>query len=135
MSTTAPAGVLTKPRGLADLLDEAACRAWVLETLHPRGAHCPGCAARIEDATTLKNFWAGRRCACKCGRWFTALADTPFHGTQLSYGQICLIAALADIMATGLSVFKISAAAGVSDDTARVWIKKLAALNAGRSPI
>lgn len=123
--------VAAKKPCLADFLDEAACRAAVLGSLHPRGAHCPGCAMLIEDASTVNNFWAGRRCVCKrCGHWFTATAGTFLQGSQLSFAQIFLIASLVEMADADVPVSAMAAAAGVSNDTARIWIKRITAFNA-----
>ena len=113
---------------LADLLDGAACRRWVLERLHPAGPRCPGCDEFITDATTLANFWSGARCVCKtCGKWFTAVSGTFLQGSRLDCKQIFIIALFADILASGLDVGRIAAAAGASSDTVRIWIKRFKA--------
>lgn len=107
------------------LLDEAACRQWVLQWLHREGARCPFCHVVIEDATTLNNFWSGRRGRCKrCGRKFTALSETALQGTHLEYRQILLMGALRDLMAVGRSNAHIAGILGVSADTVRLWRKK-----------
>lgn len=106
------------------LFDDAACRRWVLETLHPHGARCPACDTLTADTPTIRNFWAGRRCVCKfCGRKFMALSGTFLQGAQISFAQVFLIVALIE-MDAGIPVPTIAAAAGVSDDTVRAWEKK-----------
>ena len=114
----------------ADLLDEAKCRAWVLEQLHPAGAYCPCCHVAIEDRTTLENFHQGERCRCKnCGKWFTATSRTFLQGTQLSYRQVYLLAVLADFLSRGIDISSIGAAVGVSADTVRLWIRRFEVFN------
>jgi len=114
----------------AEFLDEATCRAWVLRRLHPGDPRCPSCAALIVDATTLRNFWSGRRCVCKsCGSFFTATSGTFLQGVQLGYRKVFLLAVLADFMAAGLNVQRLAGVLGVSPDTVRIWIQKFKAIN------
>jgi transposase-like protein len=110
---------------LAEFLDEEACRRWVLERLHPHGARCPRCDTLITDITTLKNFWSEGRCNCKrCDRWFTALSGTFLEGANLSIEQIFALAVLTGFMNEGVTVKRMAAAVGVSENTIRTWIRR-----------
>lgn len=112
----------------AKFFDERICREWVIDRLHPEGARCPECGLKVDDPTTLQNFWAGRRCVCgRCGRKFTATSGTFLSGAQMSYRQAFLLAYLVDIMREPLGTSRIAAAVGVSPDTVRVWIKRFRA--------
>jgi transposase-like protein len=115
---------------LADFLDEAACRQWFLEVLHPGGVRCPGCGASITDDTTLDNFWGGRRCTCKgCARWFSSTSETFLQSSCLTFRQVFLLAVLADIQGEGLDTNRIAAAVGVSANTVRIWKQRFKAIN------
>ena len=118
---------------LASFLDEAACREHILQAVHGTDARCPGCDVRIQDTSTLKNFWGGKRCVCKrCGRWFTALSGTFLQGMQLDFRTVLLIAVLADCPHPGLNVSYIARLAGVSPKTVRIWLQRLRLYNSVR---
>ena len=109
----------------AEVLDEDTCRRLILETLHPSGAHCPGCGKPIRDETTLKNFWACDRATCKeCGRWFTAVTSTFMQSARLNFKEIVLLALLAEFLESGIDIRDIANRVGVSPETVRHWIRR-----------
>jgi len=113
----------------AELLDEDRCREWILERLHPDGAHCLGCAEPILDGTTLHNFWQGNRCNCKnCGRWFSATSGSFLQNMQLTFAQVFLLASFADYLSCGLTLSRAAAALNISPDTVRIWQRRFKAI-------
>lgn len=115
-------------------LNEEACRDWVIETLHPWGESCVNCGKEL-DGTSAIRFLSGNRCQCRaCGHWFTARSGTFLQGSQLTYAQVFLLAALIDIMEKGLTPDRIAGLVGVTGDTVRNWIRKFKVLggNSGR---
>lgn len=110
----------------AEFLDEDMCRRWILERLHPSGAHCPDCNQPVKDETTLKNFWNDGRATCKgCGKWFTALTSTFLQSTRLSFKDILLLAFLAGFLDEGINIGVIAEKVDVSPETVRQWIGRL----------
>ncbi len=105
-------------------LDEGPCRSWVVNFMHYQRC-CPWCDAEIEDYATIGNFLGGRKCTCKrCARCFTARTKTFLEGSQLSYSQVFLMAALIDLMQNGITPARIAEIVGVSVDTVRGWQKR-----------
>ena len=79
----------------AEFMNEVKCREWILNKLHPTGAHCPGCGQVLDDAGRLKNFYNGDRLACRiCRKYFTALTGTFFSGAHLDFKGLFLLTAL-----------------------------------------
>lgn len=119
--------------GLAELvhrfgpgfLSEEACRAWLLEALHPDGARCPQCRAPVSDGQAA-SYRAGRKVACaSCGRWFNAMTGTPLTGSKLDCRQLVLIALC---LGLGLETGQAARLARVSPETVRAWRGRLSAL-------
>jgi transposase-like protein len=105
-----------------DFLDEAKCRAWLLKKLHPADPVCPGCARAIEDPTRLQRFWRGQRLNCEhCNKFYTALTDTIFSGSHLSFRQLFLLAALSG---AGIKDPALAAAINITPESCRLWRKK-----------
>lgn len=105
-------------------LDDGACRTWTISSMHLERC-CPWCDAVIEDEATINNFELGRKCTCKrCSRCFTARTKTFLEGSQLSYSQVFLMAALIDLMQNGITPASIAEIVGVSVDTVRGWQKR-----------
>lgn len=103
----------------ANFFREDACRDWLLKTLHPDGAHCPGCGTRLEDKKSVHNFWNLRRCECKvCKKWFSATSGTILHGAQLNMRQTFLLIFL---LSLGIDDRKIAEICGISSGTVRLW--------------
>lgn len=101
------------------LMDEDACRAWILQRLHPNGRHCPKCG---EILINTRNFWAGLKCCCKaCNFQFRPLSGSLFEGTHFSYRDIFLMAVL---IALGINAPRIANILDIGSDTARLWIKR-----------
>lgn len=103
----------------ADFFDEAKCRAWLLTKLHPAGAVCPGCARMIEPSKRLVRFWAGQRLNCQfCNKFFTALTNSFFSGSHLSFSQLFLLAALSG---SGIKDKIIAAKLNIAPESCRLW--------------
>ena len=106
-----------------ECLREDACCDYILKTLHPDGAHCPACGMRLEDETTVKNFWELKRCECKvCNRWFSATIGTILHNSQLDMRQFFV---LATFLPLGMPVEEVARIVGISPGTVRLWKIKL----------
>lgn len=107
-----------------EYLDETACRARLINLLHPNGAFCPDCGLSL-DGASKESFHAGRRCVCgRCGRWFTATSGTFLQGAQLDYRQVYLLATLIDLMRTGINTQLLADIIDISADTCRLWMKR-----------
>jgi len=109
---------------LPEFLDEARCREWIYRRLHPTGVFCPACELFVENPTQDRAFWAGRQVHCACGRWFTALTNTPFCGSKLDTRQLFLLTVLIGMMDSRLTPAFIASCVDVSPDTVRFYIKK-----------
>lgn len=106
----------------ADFMDEAKCRDWLLKKLHPAGAVCPGCAGIIEDPRRLAHFWSGERLNCEhCNKFFTALSNSLFSGSHLSFSRLFLLAALSG---AGIKDKIIAAKLNIAPESCRLWRKK-----------
>jgi transposase-like protein len=117
-----PTGYLT-PQGAsmafcAGFLDEGACRAWILEQLHREGPRCPGCKQTLPDKYHDR-FWQNERIRCPlCGKWFTALTDTIFHGTHMGFREIVLLAVF---LGLNLPAKYIAGILDIDEETVRLW--------------
>lgn len=112
----------------ADYLNIASCTLWVLNQLHIEGPHCPECEARIEDKTTLENFWKLERCNCKnCGKWFNALTGTILHKVQIKPHEAFILATLSGLH---VDIKEIARIVQVHPDTVRLWQMKFKAMEA-----
>jgi transposase-like protein len=105
----------------AGFLDEAQCRRWILERLHPKGAFCPECgqelAGRCED-----RFWENTRVRCpRCRRQFTALKGTMFQGIHMSFGTIMLLALF---LAMNQPARTVAELLNIDQETVRVWRRR-----------
>ena len=72
---------------IADLMDEDACYAWLLSTLHPAGLACPKCGSADATDAGRRVYRAGRAPVvdykCRgCGRVFNAFTGTALAGTH-----------------------------------------------------
>lgn len=106
----------------AEFLDEARCTEWILKRMHPEGAFCPACKNKIEDETTLNNFWWLRRCKCKhCNKWFSAYSGTFLYNSHLTPQQAVLLAVQ---IAQGNPRKVIAKMLGIHPDTVRLWQKR-----------
>jgi transposase-like protein len=80
---------------IADLMDEGACYAWLLSTLHPGGLACPGCGS-TDDTDAGRRVYRGNRAPvldykCRaCGRVFNAFTGTALAGTHRRPSQLVL---------------------------------------------
>ncbi len=112
----------------ADFLDTDRCRAFVLEQIHQGAARCPECGAELQGKRR-ETFLAWGRVNCPtCGKWFTATTGTALHKAKLDPRQLVLVAYL---LAVGVDLAAIAAAAGVDQETVRVWRLKFQALGRG----
>ena len=107
----------------AGFLDPVPCRRWLLERLHPEGAVCPKCGARIRDAGLLRTFWSGQRLRCQaCGKYFTAVTGTLLSGSHLGFRRFLLMLVL---MSLELDNRTVAGMVGCSQETVRLWHEKL----------
>jgi len=125
-----PTAVNHAEQSLAGFIDEAAVREFILHQLHPGPLPtCPECGAALDDETTQRNFWGGRRCTCKsCRRWFSATTGTYLQGTQMSFAQVFLLCNLIELSTVEITPGRIAEAVGVSVDTVRIWKSRLKAM-------
>ncbi len=72
-------------------LDESYCRACVLKALHGNNPHCPRCHGEL-SAKQLGSFLKNERVKCSaCGSYFTALTDTMFSNTRMTFSEIIFL--------------------------------------------
>ena len=80
---------------IADLMDEAACYAWLLSSLHPGGLACPTCRSADGSDAGRRVYRANRapvldyKCRA-CGRVFNAFTGTAFAGTHRRPSRLVL---------------------------------------------
>ena len=107
-------------------LDDASCRNWVLQKLHPAGVFCPGCGAGIQDDNRLQRFWDGLRLTCPvCGKFFTALTGTFLARSQQTFREMVLLAFL---LGAGFSNTETARLVGNHPNTVRMWRLKFETL-------
>lgn len=103
-------------------LDEVRCRTIILGWLHKGEAQCPRCHAELDEKRS-ESFWLNERVQCSvCDRYFTALTDTIFSGTRLSFAAITLMLFL---IADGKSAASIAQRVGIDATSVRTWRRKL----------
>lgn len=74
---------------ITDLMDEAACLAWLERHLHPDGWVCPHCGQADRRFFRQQAFPAFR---CRaCDRYYTLLTNTVFEGTRQRPTTVVLI--------------------------------------------
>ena len=106
-----------------EMFDEATCRAWVLNRLHPGGASCPACSFDVQDARRLERFWQNERISCEsCGKKFSATSATVLSGMHLSFRELFY---LLQQSAAGVNAQEISRKMNVDGNTVRLWISRL----------
>lgn len=72
---------------IGDLMDEDACYAWLLSSLHPGGLACPGCGSADGTGAGRRVYRSNRapvldhKCRA-CGRVFNAFTGTALAGTH-----------------------------------------------------
>ncbi len=115
----------------AGFLDEDACRAWILGTIHGRGpVRCPECRGEMEGKA-LQRFWEGKRVCCRrCGKFFTALTGSFLAGCHMTYGEVLLLAVFLHF---GISPREIAGILKISPETVRLWDIKFRALDKMRA--
>jgi transposase-like protein len=105
----------------APLLDEDACRGWILRMIHrEHGPRCPHCqSAEI----SVESFWRGRRIRCPgCGGWFTASTGTILAWSALGFREIYLLGVL---IGMGLADTAIADRLQINRKTVAEWRRKL----------
>lgn len=108
----------------ANFLDYDFSRLWVLKTLHPDGASCPGCGEIVPEKREGR-FWQCKRVICgDCRKYFTALTGTFLSGGQQDFRTIILLAVLIGL---GVRSGQISSIVGMSEDSIRIWRRKFMA--------
>ena len=101
-----------------EFLDESACRAWILKTLHGDApARCPECGSILNEKAQDR-FWSGSRVKCSCGKFFGALTGTVLSGCHLDYRSIMLLAVY---LFFGAKADHIARKLGISAETVRLW--------------
>src|SRR4051794_3520691 len=73
-----------------DLLDEAACLAWLGGHLHPEGLRCPRCGAQKCRPARRAAAFPAYRCQ-QCDRFYTVLTGTVFAKTRQTPAKLVLI--------------------------------------------
>jgi len=115
------------------LLDQDACRDYLIAMVHPAGPACPACgyAPKGRAAATWRR---GGRVKCySCDKFYTAWTGTIFSGARLDPRQLVLLFFMSEVCTT---TDPIMAALGVSRETVWAWVQKkgLADLRAQRYP-
>ena len=72
-----------------ELLDEAACVAWLEGHLHPDGLTCPRCQHTERRVARRAGPFVGYRCT-SCDRYHTILTGTAFEKTHQRPSQLVL---------------------------------------------
>jgi transposase-like protein len=75
---------------ITDLLDDAACSAWLEQHLHPTGLVCPRCHSSERRLFRPHAFFPTYRCRT-CQRTYTILTDTVFAKTRQRPSTIVLL--------------------------------------------
>ncbi len=110
--------------GIAEFLDAASCREWVLSKLHPDGPQCPVCAEPIVNRFALQSYSRGDRVKCRrCGKFFTALTGTFLSGIHFSFAQVILMAILIDSGADDTNIARLM---NISSEGVRGWRSRFA---------
>lgn len=73
-----------------ELLDDAACLAWLERHLHPDGLTCPGCHCDERRVFRMMGAWPAFRCRA-CDRYYTVLSGSCFQKTRQSPAKLVLI--------------------------------------------
>lgn len=110
-----------------DMLDHHLINAWVYDKLHPGDVICcPACGDQIKSDRACSTFeFGGRVCCPSCKKFFTNRTDTILHGSQLSFGQVYLIAVLSALKVERREIARI---VGLHPDSIRNWEKIFTAL-------
>lgn len=106
----------------ANFLDYEFARLWVLKTLHPEGAKCPGCNATVPEKSEGRFYQRERLLCWFCGKYFTALTGTFLSGCHQDFRTVILLAVLVGL---GVHNGDISKITGMSEDSIRIWRRKL----------
>ena len=105
----------------AGFLDEAQCRSWILERLHPKGAFCPECGQEL-TGRCKDRFWVNERVRCpECGKQFSALKGTMFQGIHMNFGTIMLLALF---LGMNQPARRVATLLSVDQETVRIWRRK-----------
>ena len=107
----------------AEKLDLYECRRLIIQALYNDVRSCPQCHTSFsENIRMLKRFENFKRVRClKCGKWFTAVTDTPLSHTSLDVREIVLLIFLVRIQCP---LPKIATILGRDHETIRLWQKK-----------
>ncbi len=82
---------------IGELMDEDACYAWLVSSLHPAGLACPACRARAADGRLTVHRRRPRRPSVPdhrcldCRRVFNAFAGTALAGTHRQPSALVLV--------------------------------------------
>ncbi len=105
----------------ANFLDENKCREWLIRKLH-REPRCPRCTARLTEKQT-ESYFRNERVKCGiCKRYFTALTDTIFSGTRMSFKRIVYLLFL---IGSGWNSLYIADCVGIDPSAVRFWRRRL----------
>lgn len=102
----------------ADLIRTEDCFLWIVSQLHPNGAACPECSAKITD-DRQKKFYRFEQIRCpECRKKFTAATGTALSGSKLDPEEIYLLAVLSHL---GVSAHRIAGVLKCHVDTITSW--------------
>ena len=73
-----------------ELMNEAACLAWLERHLHPEGLHCPRCGTSDRRPFRPQATFPAYRCQ-QCDRYYTMLTGTVFAKTHQSPQKLVLL--------------------------------------------
>jgi transposase-like protein len=75
---------------ISDLMDEAACIAWLEQHLHPEGFVCPRCGSADRRLFREQGYFPAYRCRT-CDGYYTLLTDTAFAKTRSKPSRLVLL--------------------------------------------
>lgn len=106
----------------SNLLDEAACRLYLLRTLRPAPI-CPHCKTSFDFETVERIHYRDRQVECRqCHGKSSPRAGTVMEGVHATYRQIMLVAVMAHWSVPSM---EIAQRTGISRDTVRRLCERL----------
>jgi transposase-like protein len=75
---------------ITDLMDEAACVAWLEQNLHPEGFVCPHCGSSNRRLFRTQGWFPAYRCR-QCDGYYTLLTGSVFAKTRQTPSTLVLL--------------------------------------------